>query len=73
MIEQTELRGTSMGPNSPPNAIGTAKFAPEIVVLGNPALLVILAILGQNKPFLVLASHFRARADLQQKNYAGGA
>ena len=72
MFEQAELRGTSMGPNGPPNAIGTAKFAPEIAVLGNPALLVILAILGQNKPFWVLASHFRARADLQQKTMRGG-
>ena len=47
MFEQTELRGIPMGPNGPPNAKETAKFAPKIAVLGNPAFLVILVIFGK--------------------------
>ena len=45
MFEQAELTGTPMGPNGPPNAKATAKFAPEITILGTLAFLVILVIL----------------------------
>ena len=53
MFEQTELRSTPMGPSGLTNAKGTAKFAPDVAVLGNPAflVLVILVILDKTKPF----------------------
>ena len=59
MFEQAELRGTSMGPSGPPNAKATAKIAPGISILGTLAFLVLVIL-------VILASHFRARADLQQ-------
>ena len=47
MVEQTELRGTPVSPTGQPNAKGTAKIAPGIAVLGNPAFfLVVLVVLG---------------------------
>ena len=51
MFEQAELRGTPMGPNGPPNAKATAKFAPEIAILGILAFLVILVVLGKTSNF----------------------
>ena len=41
MFELAELRGTPMGPNGPPNAKATAKFAPETKIPGILAFLVI--------------------------------
>ena len=47
MFEQAELRGTPMFPHGPPNAKGTAEIAPEIAILENQAILVILVILAK--------------------------
>ena len=41
MFEQSELRGTPMGPHGPPNTKATAKFAPAIAILGTLAFLVL--------------------------------
>ena len=51
MFEQAELRGTPMCPNGPPNAKVTAKFAPEIAILGILAFLVIFVIFGKTSNF----------------------
>ena len=67
MFEQAELRGTPMSPNGPPTAKTTAKIAPKIAILGILEFLVTLVIFGKTSNLVILASHFRARADLQQK------
>ena len=51
MFEQAELRGTPMGLNGPSNTKATAKIAPEVVLLGILAFLVILVIFGQTSNF----------------------
>ena len=45
MFEQAEPRGIPMGPHGPPNAKGTAQIAPEIAILENQAIWVILIII----------------------------
>ena len=65
MGEQAELRGIPMGPRGPPNAKGTAQIAPEIAILENQAILVILA---KQAILAILATHFRGRIDLPKKS-----
>ena len=62
MFEQAELRRAPMAPHGPPNAKGTAQTAPEIDILENQAIWVILIILA------ILATHFRGRIDLPNKS-----
>ena len=72
MFEQAELRGTPMGPTGPPNAKATAKFAPEIAILGTLAFLVILVFFGKTSNF----GHWPAISELERtsskKAHAGG-
>ena len=72
MFEQAELRGIPMGPSGPPNEKSTAKFAREITIPGILAFLVIWRFWAKQAILVILASHFRARAHLQQKNHVGG-
>ena len=51
MFEQAELRGSPMDPNGPPNATETVQIAPEIAILENQAIWVILIILGKTCHF----------------------
>ena len=51
MFEQAELRRIPMGPCGPPNAKGAAQIAPEIAILENQAIWVILIILGKTCHF----------------------
>ena len=67
MFEQAELRGIPIGPYGPPNAKGTAQIAPEIDILENQAILVILIILAKQAIWAILAHHFRARTDFPKK------
>ena len=67
MFEQSELRGIPMGPRGPPNAKGTAQIAPEIAILENQTILVILVILAKQAIWAILAHHFRARTDFPRK------
>ena len=53
MFEQSELHGTQMGPNGPPNAKGTAEIAPEIADIENKAFWVVLAILAKTAILVV--------------------
>ena len=68
MFEQAELRGIPMGPHGPPNAKGTAYIAPEIAILENQAILVIMIILAKQAIWAILATHFRGRMDLPKKS-----
>ena len=68
MFEQAELRGIPMGPHGPPNAKGTAQIAPEIAILENQAIWVILIILAKEAILAILATHFRGRMDLPKKS-----
>ena len=72
MFEQAELRGIPMGPRGPPNATGTAQIAPEIAILEHQAILVILIILAKQSIWVILAHHFRARADFPKKTPSWG-
>ena len=47
MFEQAELRGIPMGPHGPPNAKRAVQIAPEIAILENQAIWVILIIFGK--------------------------
>ena len=75
MFEQAELQGTQMGrPNGPPHAKGTALIAPEIANYRKPG-----RPFGSFWPFfaqtailVILASHFRARAETPTKSPTWG-
>ena len=87
MFEQSELQGTQMAPNGPPNATkGTALIAPEIANYRKPGLLghfchflvvAKTAILEREKlnkrsGLVILASYFRARVDTPTKSPTWG-
>ena len=61
-----------MFPHGPPNAKGTAETAPEIAILENQAIWVILIILAKQAIWAILAHHFRARTDFPQKTSIWG-
>ena len=61
-----------MFPHGPPNAKGTTEIAPEIAILENQAILVILIFLAKQAIWAILAHHFRARTDFPEKTSSWG-